>query len=213
MKKTHSKSISLLSASGLFIILFTVGLYAQETGKVKDILSIVAYDRLQTMPDTYLIDVRTRAEYQFVGHPEHAYLFPFKFMTTKLAKPGEEYEYQFEENTAFIEEISKKFKKEENLIIICRDGKRSALAAKELVKNGFENVFNVKDGFEGREFPFSEDDPVEDKYLKSLAKQNQIIGRKQRRHSGWQWWGLPWTYEMDPIYLYPPDVPKNISPQ
>ena len=40
--------------------------YAQEA---KKILSIVAYDMLNTVPDTYLIDVRTRAEYQFVGHP------------------------------------------------------------------------------------------------------------------------------------------------
>ncbi len=46
---------------------------AQE---LKQILSLEAYDMLNTVPDTYLIDVRTRPEYQFVGHPINAYLFP-----------------------------------------------------------------------------------------------------------------------------------------
>lgn len=218
MKKTHSKGIFFLILSGFSIIFFASDLYTQEAKKTKkeDILSIEsveAYNRLQTMPDTFLIDVRTRAEYQFVGHPRRAYLFPYMFMTTRLAKAGEGYEYQFnQKNTAFIEEISKKFNKKDNLLIICRDGRRSALAAEELVKNGFENVFNVKHGFEGEEFPFDED-ADQDKWLKNLAKQNNVTGFKHRRHYGWQWWGLPWTYEMDTTYLYPPDVPKNISQQ
>lgn len=73
------------------------------------------------------------------------------FLTSKLAKVGDGYEYQYnQKNKAFIEEISISFNKKNNLLIICRDGKRSALAAKELVENGFENVFNVKDGFSGR---------------------------------------------------------------
>ena len=218
MKKTHFKRIFLLIISGFSIIFFAGDLYTQEVKKAKkediysNIYSIEAYNRLQTMPDTFLIDVRTRAEYQFVGHPERAYLFPFMFMTTRLAKSGEGYEYQFNQNTAFIEEINKKFKKKDNLLIICRDGKRSALAAEELVKNGFENVFNIKDGFEGKKFPYNEDADL-DKWYKSLAKQNDVTGFKHRRHDGWQWWGLPWTYEMDPTYLYPPDLPKNISQQ
>jgi rhodanese-related sulfurtransferase len=218
MKKTHFKGIFLLIISGFSIIFFTSDLYTQEAKKAKkeDILNIVsieAFNRLQTMPDTFLIDVRTRAEYQFTGHPYRAYLFPYMFMTARLAKAGEGYEYQFnQKNTAFIEEISKKFKKKDTLLIICRDGKRSALAAKELVENGFENVFNIKNGFEGKEFPYDED-ADQDKWLKNLARQNNIIGFKHRRHNGWQWWGLPWTYEMDPTYLYPPDLPKNISQQ
>ena len=49
--------------------------YAQDA---KKILSIEAFDMLNTVPDTYLIDVRTRAEYQFVGHPFKAFLFPYR---------------------------------------------------------------------------------------------------------------------------------------
>jgi hypothetical protein len=51
---------------------------AVDAQQAKKILSIEAYDMLNTVPDTYLIDVRTRAEYQFVGHPFKAYLFPYK---------------------------------------------------------------------------------------------------------------------------------------
>ena len=213
MKKTNLVSIFFLIISVSLIAFFTWSISAQEANKVKKILSIDAYDRLKTWPDTFLIDVRTRAEYQFTGHPVNAYLFPYMFMTSKLAKAGDGYEYLFnQKNKDFIAEISKVFKKKDNLLIICRDGRRSALAAKELVDNGFENVFDVEDGFEGKEFPYFEDANL-DKQYKNLARQNMIEGYKHRRHYGWQWWGLPWTYEMDITYLYPPDLPKNISKQ
>ncbi len=183
-------------------------LLAQDLPAVKKIMSIDAYDRLKTWPDTFLIDVRTREEYQFTGHPENAYLFPYMMMSGKLEKVDDRYEYQYNlKNADFITEISKVFKKTDNLLVICRDGKRSAQAAKELASAGFLNVFDVEDGFEGREFPYF-DDPNLDKWYKNLARQNKINGYRQRRHYGWQFWGLPWTYEMDPNYLYPPDLPK-----
>ena len=211
MKKSNFTGIFFLIISVSLMTLFIRDLNAQEENKVKKILSIDAYDRLKTWPDTFLIDVRTRAEYQFTGHPENAYLFPYMFLTKKLAKVDDGYEYQLnQKNTAFIEEISKVFKKKDNLLVICRDGKRSAFAAKELMENGFENVFDIEDGFEGREFPFFEDSKL-DKMYKNLARQNKINGFKHRRHYGWQWWGLPWTYVMDPRYLYPPDLPKTLS--
>lgn len=201
----------LLIIAGLIVLLPAGMLCAQDASKVKKIMSIDAYDRLKTWPDTFLIDVRTREEYQFTGHPENAYLFPYMMMTGKLTKTNDRYEYQYDlKNTEFLAEINKVFKKTDNLLIICRDGKRSALAAKELVENGFVNVFNVEDGFEGREFPYFED-PNQDKMYKNLARQNKINGYRQRRHYGWQYWGLPWTYEMDPIYLYPPDLPKPVE--
>ena len=63
---------------------------AVDAQQGKKILSIEAYDMLNTVPDTYLIDVRTRAEYQFVGHPFKAYLFPYMFMSTDLAKEDDQ---------------------------------------------------------------------------------------------------------------------------
>jgi rhodanese-related sulfurtransferase len=176
---------------------------AEEPNKV---LSIEAYDMLNTVPDTYLIDVRTRAEYQFVGHPISAYLFPYQFFTGELGKTGESHGYLLSaKNKAFVEEIGKVFKKTDNLLIICRDGTRSALAVKELLDGGFKNVFDVEDGFEGPEFPAFKDSN-KDKYFRQLAKRNKIWGFNHRRHYGWQWWGLPWTYDIDPKFIYPPDL-------
>lgn len=178
--------------------------YAQEAKK--EILSIEAYDMLNTVPDTYLIDVRTRAEYQFVGHPHRAYLFPYMFWTNDFAKVDDKHEYQLsQKNKEFLEEINKAFKKTDNLLIIGRDGTRSGPAAKDLIDDGFKNVFHVANGFEGPEFPAFEDDNLH-KYYRHKAKTNKIYGFKHRRHYGWQWWGLPWTYEIDPKYIYPPDL-------
>ena len=187
---------------GLVFISFKIG-FAEEP---KKILSLEAYDMLNTVPDTYLIDVRTRAEYQLVGHPINAYLFPYMFMGNKLRKKDEKYGYGINiKNKAFTEEIGKVFKKTDNLLIISRDGKRSALAVKELMDAGFKKTYDVKNGFEGPEFPFFKDSNKQ-KFYRQLAKRNKIYGFNHRRHYGWQWWGLPWTYEIDPKFIYPPDL-------
>ena len=195
---------------GFFICLATMFQGAAHSQEPKDILSIEAYDMLNTVPNTYLIDVRTRAEYQLVGHAPMAYLFPYLFFTDKIAKNGETWEYKFtKKNKTFIDEISTKFQKTNNLLIICRDGERSILAAKDLIKSGFKNVYNVKDGFEGPLFPSFEDENRH-KFYRQLALRNKIPDYNHRRFYGWQWWGLPWTYDIEPKYIYPPDqIPKE----
>jgi hypothetical protein len=95
------------------------------------------------------------------------------FFTTQFNKDGEKPGYQFTKNKAFLEQIGKVFKKTDNLLILGRDGTRSAQAAKELAGAGFKNVFDVEDGFEGPEFPFFED-PNRHKFYRQLAKRNNI---------------------------------------
>lgn len=204
MTKKYSNSTYLILLLGLFVLTnISVEASAQEANKI---LSLEAYDMLNTVPDTFLIDVRTRAEYQFVGHPPMAYLFPYMFTTNNLAKTDDKYMYQFsQKNKDFVEEISKVFKKTDNLLIIGRDGTRSALAVKDLVDEGFKKIFHVIDGFEGPEFPTFEDNNRH-KFYRQLAKRNKIYGFQHRRYYGWQWWGLPWTYEIDPKYIYPSDL-------
>ena len=172
----------------------------------KKILSIEAYDMLNTVPDTYIIDIRTRAEYQLVGHPIGGYLFPYMFMTKEFAKLDGQHGYRSNiKNKAFIQEITKVFKKTDNLLIISRDGTRSALAAKDLIGAGFTNIFDVEGGFEGPEFPYFKNSNRH-KFYRQLAKRNNIYGFNHRGHYGWQRWGLPWTYEMNPKFIYPPDL-------
>ena len=195
---------------GSFICLTPFFQVPGQTQEPKDILSIEAYDMLNTVPNTYLIDVRTRAEYQLIGHPSMAFLFPYYFFTDKLGRKGESWIYQFSgKNKSFVEEISKKFQKTNNLLIICRGGARSILAARELIKNDFKHVYNVKDGFEGAPFPYFED-KNRHKFYRQLAKRNKIPSYNHRRFYGWQWWSLPWTYDIDRKYIYPPDkIPKE----
>lgn len=206
MKPASSKTwvfiLFVTLSAGLGLFAGGGDLHAQEP---KKILSIEAYDMLNTVPDTYLVDVRTRAEYQFVGHPLKAYLFPFQFMTAEFVKENDQHQYRLtSKNEVFVQEIAKVFKKEDNLLIMGRDGTRSAMAAKALMEAGFQKVFDVEDGFEGPEFPYFEDSNRH-KFYRQLAKRNKIVGYQHRRHYGWQWWGLPWTYQIDPKFIYPPD--------
>jgi rhodanese-related sulfurtransferase len=194
---------------GIFLLVGIFSFLPALAEEPKDILSIEAYDMLNTVPNTYLIDVRTRAEYQFIGHPPTAYLFPYYFWNGTLAKKGENWEYQFSvKNKSFVDEISKKYQKTNNLLIICRDGTRSILAARDLIKSGFKNVYNVRDGFEGPYFPYFEDENRH-KFYRHLAKRNKIPGFNHRRFYGWQWWNLPWTYEINTKYIYPPDLSQK----
>jgi rhodanese-related sulfurtransferase len=141
-----------------------------------------------------------------VGHPLNAYLFPYQFLTAQFAKVNGAYQYQLgKKNEKFIQEINKAFKKTDNLLILSRDGTRSALAARDLVQAGFKKVFDVEDGFEGAEFPNFKDDNRH-KFYRQLAKRHKIPAYRHRRHSGWQYWGLPWTYDLDPKFIYPPDL-------
>lgn len=195
-----------MASLALVLLLLLPPMGAVSAQEPKKILSIEAYDMLNTVPDTFLIDVRTRAEYQLVGHPPGAYLFPYTFFTQRLSKTNGTYGYSLEKkNKQFVEEIRKVFKKTDNLLIISREGNRSALAARELIKAGFKHVYDVEDGFEGAKFPTFKDSNRH-KFYRQLAKRNKIYGFNHRRHYGWQWWGLPWTYEMDPKYIYPPDL-------
>lgn len=200
------KGLPLLGAFLFFLVSLSAASAQAQAQGIKTILSIEAQDMLNTVPDTYLLDVRTRAEYQFVGHPVGAYLFPYHFYSGTLIRKDSECSYNFgEKNKHFVEEIAKLFKKTDNLLIISRDGTRSALAAKDLVEAGFKNVYDVEDGFEGPPFPTFQDSN-RDKFYRQLARRNKVAGFGLRRYYGWQWWGLPWSYQMDPKYIYPPDL-------
>jgi rhodanese-related sulfurtransferase len=94
--------------------------------------------------DTFIIDVRTRAEYEFVGHPDlpsGVPNIPYKFYPS------------WEFNIYFVEKVQERYKKEDTLIIICRSGVRAEAAAWLLLKAGFKSVFFMTDSFEGAKGP------------------------------------------------------------
>jgi len=127
-----------LCIAGIIGILATGGWTAGQGGR--DISSTQAF-RMLGQPDTYLVDVRTVAEYVYVGHPEKAYNIPLVFW--------DERNLQTVANESFVEDFRARFKAGDTLILICRSGNRSAHARRMLVREEFKNVFNIKDGFEG----------------------------------------------------------------
>ena len=91
--------------------------------------------------DTYLIDVRTIAEYVYLGHPEDAHCLPLLFWNEK--------EQNQVRNSDFLQDLDSRFTKEDTLIFICRSGSRSLFAARMALGNGFQKVYQVTEGFEG----------------------------------------------------------------
>jgi rhodanese-related sulfurtransferase len=89
-----------------------------------------------------LIDVRSIAEYVFIGHPEMAYNIPLMFWSEKQQK--------LILNENFLTNIESRFKRDDILIFICRSGGRSLKTATMAKQSGFINVFSVKEGFEGQ---------------------------------------------------------------
>lgn len=129
-----------------------------------------------------ILDVRTKGEYFFVGHAPMAQNVPVKFLGTfnrNKSKP----DMILNEN--FVKDVKKKFKSTDVILIMCRSGKRSALAANILINAGFMKIYSITDGFEG------------DKLISSGSKNNG-----HRVINGWKNSGKPWTYKLDPKLIY-----------
>ena len=91
-----------------------------------------------------LIDVRTDAEWVFVGRPDLSALgkqvrfVPWQFFSF------------FQQNPDFVRQIEAvELSKEQPLLFVCRSGQRSAVAAKAMTAAGYGPCYNVAEGFEG----------------------------------------------------------------
>jgi len=92
-------------------------------------------------PGVHLVDVRTEAEFAFVGHPVGAVNVPLLRFDSKT--------YGMAPNPKFLEEIRARFPADDTLLLICRSGNRSGKAAKMLADAGYRKSFNVMEGVEG----------------------------------------------------------------
>jgi rhodanese-related sulfurtransferase len=109
-------------------------------GDVESVSPGKAYEMLQA-PGTFLVDVRSVAEYCLVGHPEIAYNVPITFWSEEEAR--------FVANADFLEDLKARFKMEDTLLFICKGGGRSRKAAEMAKAAGFEKAINIGEGFEG----------------------------------------------------------------
>jgi rhodanese-related sulfurtransferase len=125
--------------------------------------SVAPRDAWQLFEQGYavLVDVRSAEERKFVGHVPGTLAVPWATGTSLTRNPR------------FGRELEGKVKKTDTILLLCRSGKRSALAAEAATKAGFHSVFNVAEGFEG-----------------------ELDGKQQRGHAdGWRFYGLPWVQD------------------
>jgi rhodanese-related sulfurtransferase len=97
-----------------------------------------AYELLQHSPAAKLVDVRTRAEWDWVGR------IPGAIEIELLSYPGNR------PNANFVQELERSVDMDRNdpLLFICRSGGRSHNAAMLAHQAGYE-AYNVLEGFEG----------------------------------------------------------------
>jgi rhodanese-related sulfurtransferase len=109
-----------------------------------------------------LVDVRTPEELKFVGHVPGSLNVPWATGTALTRNPR------------FVRELEAKVPdKQARVLLLCRSGKRSALALEAASKAGFKRISNVAEGFEG-----------------------ELDENKQRgRVGGWRFHGLRWVQD------------------
>ncbi len=126
-----------------------------------DLLPREVYERIRASQNAVLIDVRTDAEWAFVGIPAIDGLMRICWQQYPT----------MERNAGFVAEVEGAgVPKSAEIFLICRSGQRSAAAATALTQAGFENCYNVAEGFEGD---------------KDAAGHRGSVG-------GWKHAGLPW---------------------
>jgi len=96
-----------------------------------------AFALMQQHAKARLVDVRTRAEWDWVGRVPNAVEVEF------LSYPGNV------PNGTFIEELEQKVAKDALVLFLCRSGGRSHNAAGYAAEAGFAHAYNVLEGFEG----------------------------------------------------------------
>ena len=112
-----------------------------------------------------LVDMRTAEERKFVGHVPGSLHVAWATGTSLVRNPR------------FVRELEAKLAKDGGkdavVLLLCRSGKRSVLAAEAAAAAGFTHVFNVLEGFEG-----------------------EIDAHLHRGGSdGWRFHGLPWVQD------------------
>jgi rhodanese-related sulfurtransferase len=111
---------------------------------VPDVSPRAAWQELSQDPQAVLVDVRTDAEWNFVGVPELGGLGKQVVLIPWQLYPS------MQVNGAFVEQLRRAgAAPDSKLFFICRSGARSLAAGQAAQQAGFPHAFNVADGFEG----------------------------------------------------------------
>ena len=96
-----------------------------------------AYEIMQSAPGAKLVDVRTRAELDWVGRVADSVSIEWS------TYPG------MKSNPNFLAGLQQQVDKESLVMFICRSGQRSHGAAMVATQAGYADCYNVLEGFEG----------------------------------------------------------------
>jgi len=131
-----------------------------------DVTPDEAWRMLREDSGAVLIDVRTDAEWAYVGSPSLVSVERPLLRISWQEFPG------MEVNRHFVEQISASgAQKDQTLLFICRSGARSKSAAISCAAAGFTRCHNVAEGFEG----------------------DRNADGHRGEVSGWKKRGLPWV--------------------
>jgi len=101
------------------------------------LLPAEAHELMLKAPGAKLIDVRTRAEWDFVGR------IPGSVAIEWQSYPGSQ------PNRAFLDELAEQTEKDAIVMFLCRSGARSHAAASAASEIGYSHSYNILQGFEG----------------------------------------------------------------
>jgi rhodanese-related sulfurtransferase len=140
-------------------------------------------------PQVMMIDIRSRAEAQYVGMA-HAvdFLVPMLDFPEFWEWSDQRNEYIQQSNPNFVQDVEQRLAqmgltKNDPVVVICRSGVRSNAAAGLLFEMGFKQAYTVIDGFEG-----------------DAARDGEQRG--QRVVNGWKNAKLPWSYKLEKNKMY-----------
>jgi rhodanese-related sulfurtransferase len=134
-----------------------------------DIEARQAWDLLKANPKAQLVDVRTMAEWNFVGVPDisalgrRVHCIEWQSFPTMAVNPGFAAEAEAAVTAAGADKATP-------ILFLCRSGARSRATAVALTAQGFTQALNVAGGFEG--------DPDGERHRGNI--------------NGWKAAGLPW---------------------
>ena len=140
----------------------------KANGYAGDITPLEAWDTLKNDKNSLLVDVRSAAEWAYVGVVDLSRLDKETIFIEWKSFP------EMLVNQNFVEQMEETCPDHETTIIsLCRSGQRSIATSKALTKAGYKNSLNLLQGFEG------------DKN-----------GDQHRSHiGGWKFCGLPWKQQ------------------
>lgn len=138
------------------------------SGYAGDVLPAEAWRVLENESDAALVDVRSEAEWTFVGIPDLSPLGKQAHLLAWQSYPG------MARNAAFESEMDKLgLGRDAPVFFLCRSGQRSRAAAEAMTARGYSACYNVAHGFEG--------DPDD--------------ARHRGRLNGWKASDLPWIQQ------------------